>query len=44
VLRPADKSVEDKPIEQKDYRQKYRELDGVEKHIALGFAGAKVGK
>ena len=43
-LRLADKAVEDEPIEKEDYRQEYRELDGIEKHIALGFAGAKVGK
>ena len=31
-FRLADETVENKPIEQKHYRQKYRELDGIEKH------------
>ena len=35
-LRLAKKPVEDEPIEQKHYRQEYRELDGVEEHIS-GF-------
>jgi hypothetical protein len=42
-LRLADEAVEDEPIEQKYYRQEYRELDGVEEHIWLCFADAKVG-
>ena len=29
-LRLADEAVEDKPIEQKNYRKEYRELNGVE--------------
>ena len=40
-LRLADEAVEDKPIEQKDYRQEYRELDGIEEHIRLRFCGCK---
>jgi hypothetical protein len=40
-LRPADKAVEDKPIEQKHYRQEYRELDGIEEHTPE-FNGVKV--
>ena len=39
-LRLADEAVEDEPIEQKYYRQEYRELDGVEEHIT-GFCGRK---
>ena len=35
LLRLADKAVEDEPIEQEDYWEEYRELDGVEKHNAL---------
>ena len=43
VFRLANKTVEDEPIEQKDYRQKYGELNGIEKHIILaGFKVAKV--
>ena len=43
MLRFADESVEDKPIEQKHYRQEDGKLDGVEEHDMLGFAVAKVG-
>ena len=32
-LRLPDETVKDKPIEQKDYWKKYRELDGVKKHV-----------
>ena len=32
-LRLADKTVENEPIEQEDYRQEEGELDGVEKHV-----------
>ena len=32
-LRLADEAVEHEPIEQEDYRQEYRELDGVEEHL-----------
>ena len=42
VLRLADEAVEDEPIEQKDYRQEDGELDGVEEHIVLSLASAKV--
>ena len=41
-LRLADEAVEDKPIEQKDYRQEYRELDGVEEHNVRSVCDAKV--
>ena len=40
VLRLADKTAEDKPIEQENYWKKYRELDGIEEHIAI-FCGCK---
>ena len=36
-LRLADKAVEDEPIKQEYYWQKYCELDGVEEHIVLVF-------
>ena len=41
-LRLADEAVEDEPIEQKYYRQEYRELDGVEKHNVRSVCDAKV--
>ena len=41
VLRLADKSVEDEPIEQKHYRQEDGELYRIEQH-SLGFDGIQI--